>query len=275
SLVEQALHDDRVVFDVPWPSVTLTFAQSLDGRIAGTRGQPLRLSGHESMAMTHQLRTQHDAILVGIGTVISDDPRLTARMCGPHYNLRNPQPVVIDPTLRMPLSCKLLTSPLTDPRVKPPWVITGPQCSMERKALLEDAGARVFVMPEDLTMSTQGSTRPTIEVADILACLRRQGIQSLMVEGGATVIEHFLQFMSAVRQDPSSEQHLPSLRCIITVAPCWVGLDGVTVNIPPAKTIQGPSGDHCKNISSAVALDITLTKQLGKDVILVGNVQAH
>ncbi|KAJ1658160.1 2,5-diamino-6-(ribosylamino)-4(3H)-pyrimidinone 5'-phosphate reductase [Dispira simplex] len=212
ALVEQALHDDRVMFDGPWPSVTLTFAQSLNGRIAGPQGQPLRLSGEESMAMTHQLRAQHDTILVGIGTVISDDPRLTTRICGPHYTLKNPQPVVIDPTLRMPLGCKLLTGPLADPTVKPPWIITSAQCSLERKALLEDAGARVFVLPGDLTMPTQSSIRPTIEVADILACLRRQGTQSLIVEGGATVIDHFLRFMSTVRRDLSPERHLPPLQ---------------------------------------------------------------
>jgi len=62
----------------PW--ITLTFAQSQDGKIAGAQKQPLRLSGPASMQMTHKLRAAHDAILVGIGTMLTDDPRLNGRL---------------------------------------------------------------------------------------------------------------------------------------------------------------------------------------------------
>ncbi|SRR6266550_313712 len=65
------LHDPR-------PFVTLTFAQSLDAKIAGSGGQQLALSGSESMLMTHWLRARHDAILVGIGTALNDDPQLNS-----------------------------------------------------------------------------------------------------------------------------------------------------------------------------------------------------
>jgi 2,5-diamino-6-(ribosylamino)-4(3H)-pyrimidinone 5'-phosphate reductase len=58
------------------PHVTLTYAQSLDAKIAGVRGKQLRLSGKESMEMTHWMRTMHDAILIGIGTALNDDPQL-------------------------------------------------------------------------------------------------------------------------------------------------------------------------------------------------------
>ena len=60
--------------------VTLTYAQSLDGSIAAVRGEPLRLSGEASMRMTHELRAVHDAIAVGIGTVLADNPSLTVRL---------------------------------------------------------------------------------------------------------------------------------------------------------------------------------------------------
>ena len=63
------------------PFVTLAYAQSLDGSIAGETGKPLRLSGSESMHMTHLLRAWHDSILVGVGTVVADDPSLTVRLC--------------------------------------------------------------------------------------------------------------------------------------------------------------------------------------------------
>ncbi|GEM06577.1 hypothetical protein Rt10032_c01g0594 [Rhodotorula toruloides] len=67
------------------PFVTLTYAQSLDGKIAGKGGKQLMLSGTESMTLTHRLRQLHDSILVGVGTVINDDPQLT----GPGIDLRN------------------------------------------------------------------------------------------------------------------------------------------------------------------------------------------
>ena len=88
------------------PFTTLAYAQSVDGSLAGIRGQALRLSGSESMTMTHHLRAFHDCILVGVGTVVSDDPSLTVRLC----QGISPLPVILDPSLRTPLTSKLLTS---------------------------------------------------------------------------------------------------------------------------------------------------------------------
>ena len=80
------------------PFVTLSYAQSLDGCIAAKRGQPLALSGPQSLTLTHQLRSAHDAIMVGIGTLLADNPRLTVRL----VEGRDPQPVVLDSRLRFP-----------------------------------------------------------------------------------------------------------------------------------------------------------------------------
>ena len=81
------------------PQVTLTFAQSLDGSIAAVRGQPLALSSAETMVITHRLRAMHAAIVVGVGTLVADDPSLTTRLVeGP-----SPRPVVLDASLRTPL----------------------------------------------------------------------------------------------------------------------------------------------------------------------------
>ena len=85
------------------PFVTLSYAQSLDGSIAARRGEALGLSGPESLRLTHRLRSMHDAILVGIGTVLSDNPRLTVRL----VNGQNPRPIVVDSRLRIPLNCRL------------------------------------------------------------------------------------------------------------------------------------------------------------------------
>lgn len=66
----------RTVSPVGRPLVTLTFAQSLDGKVAGSGGRQIAISGHESLVMTHVLRTLHQAILVGVGTLLNDNPQL-------------------------------------------------------------------------------------------------------------------------------------------------------------------------------------------------------
>ncbi len=77
------------------PAITLSYAQSLDGSLTTRRGRPLALSGPESYQLTHHLRADHDAILVGIDTVLADDPRLTVR----GVRGEAPQPVVLDSRL--------------------------------------------------------------------------------------------------------------------------------------------------------------------------------
>ena len=90
------------------PFVTLTFAQSIDGSIALRRGEPLLLSGAESMKMSHELRALHDGILVGIGTVIADNPSLTTRL----VKGSNPRTVILDSQLRTPLEKRKKTKEL-------------------------------------------------------------------------------------------------------------------------------------------------------------------
>jgi 3,4-dihydroxy 2-butanone 4-phosphate synthase/GTP cyclohydrolase II len=171
------------------PLVTLSYAQSLDGSLAARRGRPLALSGPESLALTHRLRAAHDAILVGIGTVLSDDPRLTVRLA----EGRHPRPVVLDSRLRLP-DARLLSGPAALGRCLP-------ECSSEQHAALEAAGARLC------------SSRPetaVVPLPDLLARLAGRGIDSLMVEGGAQVIQTFL-----------SERQADQV--IITLAPVFVG----------------------------------------------------
>lgn len=156
------------------PFVTLAFAQSLDGSIA-LPGQRIELSGPESMKMTHELRAAHDGILVGVGTVIIDDPKLTVRLAsGP-----NPQPIVLDSTLRLPLTASLLNHP-----DHPLWVAaTDPEPN--RQSALEALGARVLRLPP--------ASDGRVNLPALLELLGGLGIQTLMVEGGASVITSFLQ----------------------------------------------------------------------------------
>jgi GTP cyclohydrolase II len=175
------------------PFVTLSYAQSLDGCIAGRRGEPLVLSCHQALILTHQLRAAHDAILVGIGTVLADNPQLTVRLVEGEM----PQPVILDSRLRLPLNINLL-------RLHPlrPLVVAGEQADAARRKILEDAGARVLRLPSD--------SRGRICLPAMLERLRELGIKSLMVEGGARVITSFL-----------SEQLVDHL--ILTVAPVFIG----------------------------------------------------
>ncbi len=175
------------------PYVTLSYAQSLDGCIAARPGHPLALSCRESQVMTHALRAAHDAILVGIGTVLADDPSLTVRL----VSGANPQPVILDSRLRFPLYAKLLRQ-----NGLPPWIVTSHMADHDRQAALERAGARVFRLPT-------GPHR-LIDLAALLELLGNQGIASLMVEGGAQVITNFL----ASRQVD---------QLVITIAPVVVG----------------------------------------------------
>jgi GTP cyclohydrolase II len=175
------------------PYVTLTYAQSLDGAIAARPGHPLALSCRESQTMTHALRAAHDVILVGIGTVLADNPSLTVRLIAG----KNPQPVVLDSRLRFPLFAKLLQQ-----KAIPPWIITAMAADAERQTILENLGARVYRLP--------AGDNGGIDIRELLRILGEMGIQGIMVEGGAQIITSFLA-CQAVDQ------------VIVTIAPVLVG----------------------------------------------------
>lgn len=175
------------------PFVTLSYAQSLDGSITRQRGQPMALSGQESLTLTHQLRAGHDAILVGIGTVLADDPRLTVRLVPGS----DPQPVIVDSHLRLPLSARLLTK-----HPRKPIIATTETADPQKEAALRDAGATVVRLP--------ATANDQVSLPHLLACLDKHGICSLMVEGGAGIITSFLAGQLVDR-------------LVITVAPLLVG----------------------------------------------------
>lgn len=156
------------------PSVTLSYAQSLDGSIAATAGHSLLLSGQESMSMTHQLRAKHAGILVGIGTVLADNPRLTTRLAGGSH----PRPIVVDTHLRTPLESNILKHP------HPVTIAYAVGARQDRKTALLKAGAELIPIPQG-----EGGN---LDLEAMLLALKSGGVQSLMVEGGAKVITSFL-----------------------------------------------------------------------------------
>lgn len=157
------------------PFITVTYAQSLDGCIAGADGETLPLSNAASLKLTHQMRVIHDAILVGINTVLRDDPRLNVRL----VEGDDPQPFVVDSRLRFPLDAKLLR----DPCVRP-IVLTSERADEAAERRLIERGARIVRVSE--------SPGEGLDLHQIFACVRHHGCRSVMVEGGASIITSLL-----------------------------------------------------------------------------------
>jgi riboflavin-specific deaminase-like protein len=158
------------------PFVLVSYAQSIDGSIATHDRQPLRISGQSSMVLTHQLRSLFDAILIGIDTVLADNPQLTVRLA----HGRNPQPVVLDTHLRIPVESRLLQRLDCGS-----WLASVTENSERRAGPLTRRGATI--LPCQLDEHGQ------IDIRQLMGILHGRGICSLMVEGGAKVITSFIR----------------------------------------------------------------------------------
>jgi 3,4-dihydroxy 2-butanone 4-phosphate synthase/GTP cyclohydrolase II len=156
------------------PFVTLAYAQSLDGSIAGEGNRPLGLSGASSLALTHELRAAHDAILVGIGTVIADNPRLNVRL----VHGRDPRPIVVDSRLRIPRNAHLLGDG------RRAWLAATVSADDAAEAELEAMGARVLRMP--------ALENGWVDLDVLLERLGGRGVRHVLVEGGARILTSFL-----------------------------------------------------------------------------------
>jgi 3,4-dihydroxy 2-butanone 4-phosphate synthase/GTP cyclohydrolase II len=189
------------------PFVTLTYAQSVDGSIAAQRGERLFLSSERSAQFTHQLRALHDAILVGVGTVVDDDPHLTVRLAPG----RSPQVVVVDSRLRVPSTANIFRNE------RLPWLATTDAADSRRASELEACGAQTFRLP--------ATDNGWVDLGAMLDRLGEAGICSLMVEGGSRIITSFL-IAGLVDQ------------VIITIAPLLVGgLRAVDALLPCAEAL--------------------------------------
>lgn len=156
----------------PW--VTLSYAQSLDACLTLTRGTPTAISGAEALRLTHAARAAHAAILIGIGTLLADDPRLTARLA----NAQQPQPVILDSRLRTPQHARVLQHPLGA------WIITTHAAPSVRAHALSQAGARIIRVNAD--------SHGRVSLNEALAYLSSASIASVMVEGGAQILSALL-----------------------------------------------------------------------------------
>jgi GTP cyclohydrolase II len=157
------------------PYVVLKYAQTLDGRIATRNGDSKWISGTPERRASHALRAACDAVGVGIGTVVADDPQLTVRLVPGTSPLR----VVLDTTLRIPAAAQILAD------AAPTLVITSDRSRSERRDELRERGVSVHVVDAEPPWG--------VDLAAALALLREAGVGSLLVEGGAAVITSFLR----------------------------------------------------------------------------------
>jgi diaminohydroxyphosphoribosylaminopyrimidine deaminase/5-amino-6-(5-phosphoribosylamino)uracil reductase len=160
------------------PLVTLKLASTLDGRIASRTGESRWITGEAARRAAHALRGRHDAVMVGVGTVLADDPELTCRL--PGYR---PQPVVriiADSHLRTPLMATLVATA----RKAPTWMLIRQGTDRDRRHAFSDAGVKLV----EVAGSEAG-----IDTAAALGALAEAGLTRILVEGGAQLAASLLR----------------------------------------------------------------------------------
>jgi len=156
------------------PYVTLKSAASIDGKTATVTGESRWITGEEARLDVHHFRHQHDGIMVGVNTVLKDNPSLTTRLV---EGGKNPIRIILDTHLRTPLDAKIITD-----QKAPTWIITGADVDRKREIQLSELGIEVMKMESQ-----------KISIKEMLAALGKRGITSLFVEGGAEVHGSFLK----------------------------------------------------------------------------------
>jgi len=158
------------------PAVMLKLAVSADGKAGLAGRKPAAITGEAARTRVYQMRAASDAIMVGIGTVLSDNPQLTCRL--PGLAERSPLRVVLDATLKLPLS----TSVVATVRETPTWVFTSKKPSAIAEDILQQRGCKVFRV---------GDTAGQLDLGEVLKVLAGEGITRLMVEGGPQLAGSF------------------------------------------------------------------------------------
>ncbi|KAI8944926.1 dihydrofolate reductase-like domain-containing protein [Xylaria longipes] len=250
------------------PFTTLTFATSLDSALALGPGIRTALSGPQSKAMTHYLRSRHDAICVGVGTAIADDPGLNSRLADAapvsggvggederssrdRITAHQPRPVVIDPRLRWDFTAQSKVMRLArEGKGLAPYIVTlEKEPPTHRRDILESAGGKFIILNAEHAHQDGGSGTHRLDWRVILSAVRQEGLHSIMIEGGAEVINSLLG---------ENANLVDSV--IVTIAPTWLGRGGVTVS--PPRTLCAP----------VARLSDIMWLPLGDDVVLCGKI---
>jgi 2,5-diamino-6-(ribosylamino)-4(3H)-pyrimidinone 5'-phosphate reductase len=244
------------------PFLTLTYATSLDSSISLSQGIQTHLSGPQSKVMTHYLRSQHDAILVGSGTTIADDPGLNSRVEGTGgYGGRGlegqPTPVILDPSGRWDMNenAKVLRM-AREQKGRAPLVFwrdwEGKDTRPEKQRKIEEEKERILKKHKGKILRLP-LVNGRMCWEDILDHLSAEGIRSVMVEGGGTIINSLLA--------PEHTHLINSV--IITITPMFLGTGGVVVC--PERRMD----DQGNPIPVTRLKDITW-QPMGEDIVLCG-----
>ncbi len=221
------------------PFVTLKWAMSLDGKIGAGRGSATAITGAAARRYALELRNQYDAVLVGVGTVLADDPQLTCRLpAGTIPAPRNPLRIVVDSRLRTPLDSRVAAGTADAPTL----LATTAAAPKDHVEALRRAGADVLV---------QENTSGRVDLVALMAELGRRGLLSVLIEGGGIINA------SMVRLGLGD-------KVIALIAPCLIG------------GAQAPSpldGAALEAIDEAPRLRDVVIRQLGEDLAVEGYLQ--
>ena len=210
------------------PLVTLKLAMTLDGRIATHTGESRWITGEPARARAHLMRAQHDAVMVGSGTVLADDPLLNVRL--PGLERDSPLRIVLDGRMRLPLTSALVVGA----RDAPTWLVTLPGGDKRRRQIYVDCGIEVIEAP--------AGRDGALDLVQVMARLATHGLTRLLVEGGA-------RLAAALLRDKLVD------RLAIFRAPSLIGGDGL-----PAAT--GFGLERLADMPGFVAME---TAELGRD----------
>lgn len=217
------------------PFVTAKLAMSLDGKIRTSKGESQWITSVESRRDGHYLRHTHDAILVGIETVLTDDPLLTIR----HYNSTNhPVRVVLDHQLRIPADARLVTN-----KEALTWIFTLEKNKDTKKAhLLEEAGVKITFLQES-----------PLNIYKICNHLGRSGLMTLLIEGGPTIQDAFFRAKSVHE-------------VVSYIAPTIIG---------GSHALTAVEGQGFAFLSDSLSLSFKKIEQIGKDIKITASLEVE
>jgi diaminohydroxyphosphoribosylaminopyrimidine deaminase/5-amino-6-(5-phosphoribosylamino)uracil reductase len=216
------------------PLVTVKFAQTLDGRIATSTGNSRWISSPESRRLAHRLRALNDAVMVGAGTVLSDNPQLTVRL----VSGKNPSRVILDSTLKIPLEARVLMNQESAPTM----IAATSGADDEKVSALRRMGIEVLITPED----EQGK----VDLRHLLEILGKRAISSVLVEGGAETITSLLRLNLVDR-------------LVVIVAPKLMG-----------KGIEAVGELNIADVSQTLKLSYSRTYRRGEDLVIEARVES-
>ena len=216
------------------PFVTVKFAQSLDGRIATVTGDSQWISSSGARRFAHQLRREHDAIMVGIGTVLADDPQLSVRL----VRGRDPLRIIVDSNLRIPITTRVLA----DGAASHTLVVTSEAAERSRERQITSLGAEVLRLPA-------GPGNSGVNIERLLKELARRGIASVLVEGGRGMITSLLAARAVDR-------------LVSVIAPKIIG-EGIDA--------IGDLG--ITRLDDAITFSSVKTRKLGPDIVFDGRLK--